>query len=450
MTQPASKRFVTEASVGTHIEAALDDEFPGRLAAGLDIALDTKLPPLVNKAKIRLLGDQFDPSIPGSVPASTAVVSLTSAGVVDGYTGGGPAYHPTPALDYVDGNWSAATLAAYGSSFINLSKANATGTAFDFTTILEGTYAVFSSYKLSGTPQDLRVWIDDIEVTDWYLGTRATGVLQTNKPIIPCTTDNVSYYLNINFPNRGVYKIRIAGMIFSGTSSLMASNATNRFHKPRKRRVFGIISDSWYDTISASGTSLNPGIELSARMGWKAWNMANGGTGFVNPGPGGSGNPMHFGSDNVFASLLKAPTLELLLLNGSDNDLAYPEADVIAAMQAFFARWRTVRPDTPIIWQGLEPVNYFENIYTAAAMITREANLAAVALADPNVIGVILPAAENWLSGTGNSSAPNGTGNQDFDTGPDGVHLTALGSRLNGRLAAARMASIPTWRAAAA
>ena len=430
MTQPTTKRLVTEAALTTK----LNTEFPARL----------------NKLKQRQLGDQFRGVRPGAiVPSSKAVVSLTVSPTFDGYVAGGAqAWTPAQMYDIAECNWNAATLTTYGTAYTNSSKSNTNTTAFDFTTMFEGSYLLLCTYKLAGLKQDIRIWIDDQEVNDWYLGTRASGVLQSNNNTIAATTDGSNHFININFNKRGVYKVRVAGIGITGTSSIIACNAEGKLHKPRKMRTLGIISDSWYDTI-ALHSSLNAGETLAARMGWIPWNMANSGTGFVNPGSSAGasvGNPMNFGSDNVFASLVKAPELDLLLLNGSANDMAYPEADVIAAMNAFFTRWRTVRPDTPIVWKGMEPVSYFENLYTSAALIARENALATAALADANVIGVIRPSLENWITGTGNIVSPNGTGTQDYNTGSDGTHLSVAGIIMDGALTHERLSPIPTWR----
>lgn len=426
MVQPASKRLVTEQK--------------------LSDTLLSEIPAIMDKQKTRPLGDQFSPVKAGSVPSSKAVVSLTTGTTTDGFAASGyQLFLPPQMYDIAECNWNDQTLGNYGSSYMNKSKSHNTSTCFDFTTIFEGSYAVFSSYKLAGVIQDLRIWIDDVEVTDWYLGTRAAGVLQTGKPEIPCVTDNTNYYLNVNFPKRGIYKIRVAGTALAGTISLMACNAEGKFYKPKKQRVFGVISDSWYDTISGTNTSLNNGVEISSQTGWKQWNLAVGGSGFVNPSNQVNG-PHQYGSDAVFGALAKAPELDLLILNGSVNDMGYTEAEVLQAMRDFFTRWRTVRPDTPIVWQGLEPQSYFESVYTSAAIIAREEAQRAVAMADENVIGVILPAKENWLTGTGKTTAPNGTGNQDFVTGPDGIHPSVFGCRQNGVLVSERLAPIPTWK----
>lgn len=426
MPQPAYKRLVTEEK--------------------LNNALTSEVPEIIAKQKTRLLGSQYDTVLPGSVPSSKAVVSLTSGDVTDGLVvSGSQAFLPASMYNVAECNWNAQTLSPYGSAFVNKTKSGPTGTCFDFTTMFEGKYAMFLSYKAPGIIQDLRVWIDDVEVTDWYLGTRASGTLQTNKPEIPCTTNNVHHCLNINFAKRGFYKIRVAGTAVSGVTSLMGCNAEGKFHKPKKQRVFGVISDSCYDTISSTNSSQDVGVEIAAQTGWKQWNMANGGSGFINPSVL-AGGPHNFASDAVFTALEKAPPLDLLILNGSLNDMAYTDTQVTDAMQTFFDRWRTVRPETPIVWQGLGAVYYFRNIHTLPAIVAREEVQRAKAMSDPSVIGTVLPAKENWITGTGNVSSPNGTGNQDFIIGPDDVHLSMFGCRWMGRLVSERMASMSTWR----
>jgi hypothetical protein len=264
-----------------------------------------------------------------------------------------------------------------------------------------------------------------------------------NQQTMPFTVDTAFGVVNLNFKRRGIYKVRVAGICVGGTSALLACNAEGRFYKPKKQRVFGVISDSWYDLIPGN-TSLTTGAELAAKMGWIEWNMANGGSGFVNPASGG----LTYGGDAVFASLAKAPTLDLLLLNGSSNDLGYSDAAVVAAMQAFFTRWRTVRPDVPIVWKGLESQSYFRTTYPQATIVAREALLTATALADSNVLGVIQPAVETWLTGTGKVGTPAGDGNQDYVTGADGIHSSIFGAIFDGTLTHQRLGAIPVKKAA--
>lgn len=425
MVQPDSRRLVTHEALTT------------RLASDI--------PATVGRWKGRRLGDQCQGSRKSKVPTSKCAVSLNMG--VDGYVAdNNPQYIASQMYDVAEVNWSEQTLGAYGSTLMNYSKPNAVATTQGFTTILEGTHATVTLYKLDGIAQDVRVWIDDEEVTDWYLGSRAAGVLQTNTPIMKTNTAGF-YFISLNFAKRGFYKIRVDGVVLSGgtTTHFLTTNKDGKFHKPAKQRTFGVISDSWYDTVSQN-TSLNAGVELAALMGWKQWNLSVGGSGFINPGPSGAGDPQHYASDKVFASLAKAPDLDFLLLNGSVNDMGYPVADVLTAMQAFFTKWRTVRPDTPIVWQGLEPQSYFENIYGAPAIVAREEAQREVAAADPSVIGVVLPAKENWLTGTGNTGAANGTGNQDFVIGPDSVHLSAFGTIFNGGLMFERIQDMKTWK----
>lgn len=395
----------------------------------------------------RPLQEQFAGVRPGTrVPATKAEVIL---GVGDNTYGdydtlNGTAYSPPQMYDKAVVNWSSDTLSAYGAAFINFQKAHAVGTSFEFTTILEGDHMLVAAYKLSGLPIDWRVWIDDEEVTQWKRGNRTTNTSHTGPIMRYDGPNNVDSTLSIYFEERGIHKIRVAGPGISGVYGLMFTNPGGKLHRPGSQKVLGVISDSWYDSITYH-TSLNAATELAARMGWNCWNMAVGGTGFVNPGAEPS-TPCHYGSNAVFEALEKAPDLDLLLLNGSVNDIGYPQAEVLSAMEAFFTRWRQVRPQTPIVWQGLEPQSYFEGIFGEQTIVDREAAQRDVALADESVIGVIESAKEQWLTGTGNTGAPSGGGNQDWVIGTDAVHLSPWGTYWNGALVHDRLAPMKTWR----
>lgn len=394
-----------------------------------------------------LLGDRFDGVRAGSTASPDKVeVSLTSNDPDGSVALNAKSYFPPDMYDIADVNWSPQSLGPYGAAYLNYTKANNIGTNFDFTTMLEGSHMRIDAYKLAGYAQDFRLWIDDEEVTSWFRGSRAAGVQQENSPIIDyVAADNALALLNLNFAERGIYKIRCAGVALSGTTGLISTNADGQFHKPSRQRAFAVISDSWYDVIPAH-TSLTAGNELAARMGWKMWNLAVGGSGFVNPVTTPPTAPYNFGSDKVFESLAKAPELDMLLVNGSCNDLGYSESAVLEAMEAFFEKVRFERGDLPVVWQGVEPQSFFEATYTIPTIKAREEAMAEVAADDPNVIGIILCAEEEWLTGTGKTSAPSGSGNQDYIIGPDGVHLSKWGTLWNGVMVHERLKSMPTWR----
>lgn len=426
MTQPSNERLITEQRLSDVVGESIQN------------SAMTK--------KGQCLGDLFLGNKTNRAQSDGVKVSLTNGFQVDGLnSSGAQLFKANELYDVAECNWTDDTLALWGAAYENKLKSNGVAAPFDVTTMVEGSYLVFTFLKFAGTYQHIRIWIDDVPITQWYLGTRASGTLNRDMPEIPCVEDDVVYFANINFPTRGLYKVRIAGPLMTAADSFIQLNADGKLHKPSKQRVFGVISDSWYDNISAANTSLTPAMEIAGQTGWKQWNLAVGGSGFINPS-GYLNGPHNFSSDAVFSALEKAPPLDLLILNGTVNDMSYGDALVTSGMQIFFERWRSVRPDTPIVWQGLEPQSYFESVFGSQAIINREKLLNDVALADPSVIGTILPAKENWYTGTGSIVSPNGTGNQDFVIGGDQIHLSAFGCRLTGRLVAERLAPIPTWK----
>lgn len=318
----------------------------------------------------------------------------------------------------------------------------------DFTMMFEGSYLSVASLFVAGTwINDLRIWIDDEEIDNWYLGTRAGGVLQNKSTIQTSSLGTGNHVINLNFPTRGTYKVRIAGLLTtlggatSGTATvgnLMTVGPLGRVWKPAARPKIGIISDSWFDTIYTN-TTLNPAIEIAHHLNASVWNYSQSGSGFMNPSGSGVNGDKTFKSTLVWDAVRRGPELDLLIINGSANDMPYSDADVLAAMQATFDQARAYKKDLPIVWVGIEPQSYFRNLYTLPTMKARETLQMNKALADPNVIAAIPCCNQEWLYGTGRVGATVGDGNQDFVTGTDAVHLSEYGTRFIGKMDAELM-----------
>lgn len=117
---------------------------------------------------------------------------------------------------------------------------------------------------------------------------------------------------------------------------------------------------------------------------------------------------------------------EYLIVAGTSNDDT-SAATVGAAVTALYAVVPTRSPKTRIIVVG--PQNTSSNV-SANREAVRTAILSA-ANAAPNVIGVIDPITEQWITGTGTVSAPGTAGKASVfvggTTGADGAHLNQKG-----------------------
>lgn len=381
-------------------------------------------------------------------PVAKAAVSVT-LNAFDGQSGGSTVYNIDTLQNVAECNWKSVHVATFptylyksiytGPWNSGSSTPNGITKPMDFTTIIEGSYFSVGWHYLAGIwSSDVRVWIDDEEIENWYLGSRATGVLQNKTLINSSSLGTGSHVLNINFPARGVYKIRIAGLISTiggGSSGNMVTinSQDTRLIKPAARPNVGIISDSFFEPIIGQ-TALSMALELGTQLNANIWNYAQGGSGFNNPSANGDNGDKSFGSILTWEAVARGPELDLLIIQGSDNDLSYSQAQNISAMQATFNKVRAYKPNLPVIWVGLQSQSYFKNLYTLGTIKARETALKAAALADPNVVAVLESANEEWLTGTGKNTAVANNGNQDFLTGADGVHLSTYGTIAYGRL----------------
>lgn len=407
------------------------------------------------------------PAVSSKCPLAKMTASVTK-NAYDGLGGGSTAWYIENLQDVAETNWKPEHVAQQVQTFYNhkfiltgpwapgdtiatalpVAK-NKLAKAMDFTVMLEGNYLAITTVHYGTTYwlSDIRVWIDDEEIVDWYLGTRAAGVLQGKSAIKPDSFGPSNNVINLNFAERGIYKVRVSGVLatLGGTDAgsaasgmIAATNPNTRLFKPAPRANIGVISDSWFDTVGTN-TTLNPSVELSHQLNANVWNYSQGGSGFCNPSGAGLYGDRSYPSDLVWDAVHRGPTLDLMIINGSANDLGYTDIQVTDAMKATFDRVREFDPELPIVWVGLEPVHHFESYYTIATMKAREILQKNVAEEDPNVVLTILPCGEDWITGTGKTTAVANDGNQDFVIGPDGIHLSAYGTKFIGRMIGERM-----------
>ena len=394
----------------------------------------------------------------GKCPVAKATVSVLNT-AFDGYDFAGPIYKVQQIPSFAEVNWVPSDLYLVASTNWytmhsgpwNVGASDGTGTItkpYDFTTIVEGSYYSVGFGFISGIwTQDIRIWIDDQEISDWYLGSRASGALQGKSRINTTSLGLGTHIVNINFATRGAYKVRVAGLICSlgGASAgaatvgnMVTVNANTRLLKPSEMTKIGVISDSWFEPIVRQ-TTLSIATEIGFQLNANVFNFAQGGSGFVNPSGGGAQGDKSYPSAVVRDALDRHPHLDLIIVNGSSNDLGYTESQVEAAMHATFDMIRDYDPNIPIVWVGLEPQSWFKAIYGLPAMKARETFQAGIAAADPNVVAVVRTCNEEWLTGTGKVGGTTGNGNQDFATGADGVHLSAYGTEFYGKVLSERI-----------
>ncbi|GAA3516732.1 hypothetical protein GCM10022234_09970 [Aeromicrobium panaciterrae] len=280
---------------------------------------------------------------------------------------------------------------------------------------------------------DAMVWIDGKPVaTQAFAGSDPTGAGRWN-------------WITVTRTSTVPATIRIAGpMYFTGVDydacQVVTVTAAPRF-------TLGVIGDSMFETLAGTEPMTSgPAPMLSTLTGFRVWNMAEGGTGYVNDGSGvaasgGVGYPGYltspFGSARRLASVTSAP-IDALLVSGSINDVHFSPDAQRTALDKLLDDVAVARPGLPVVLVTLEPVSY-PGVADQTDPRFRALNdsFDGVAERHPNVVGVIDPYAADWLTGTGSTAHPAGDGNQDQYVGADGVHLNAAGhTYYQGRIAA--------------
>lgn len=255
------------------------------------------------------------------------------------------------------------------------------------------------------------------------------------RPLRAQSSGDRTYALNwvvVVLPARVTARVRFAGPLsFTGVDTPAADRAVVK--ATPARFTVGVVSDSMFDKCTQAVCLSRAAVPTLARLtGWRVWNLAEGGTGYLSKSSGpsyGSFVPSVFGSDRRLAAVARAP-LDLLLVNGSFNDApvaAYSAEAHRAAVDAYLDDLARIRPDLPVVLVGIEPLGRYQASYWDTRSRTMNATLAATVGRHPNVIGFIDPYTDRWLTGTGSITAPKGDGNQDVYVGTDGVHLSVAG-----------------------
>jgi lysophospholipase L1-like esterase len=271
---------------------------------------------------------------------------------------------------------------------------------------------------------DARVWID---------GQRASLEPFTT---VDRTRKGADRWIEITLPEVRSVKIRFAGpFLFSGVTHPRAEHLAVRATPPRF--TIGVVSDSFFEpSLDRGSLSSSAAPVLSTLTGFRVWNMAQGGTGYLNGGDSNSpGLPVNdlagrsaYGSGERLDAVADAP-IDALLVNGSINDYSLFSPDVYRnAVDRYLSMVEMRRPTVPIVLVGVEPLaapGFADEPVKKLVAMTE--TLKDVAAEHPNVVGFIDPYTPNWLTGTGSTAKPRGDGNQDRYIGADGWHPNGAG-----------------------
>ncbi|MFZ0140618.1 MAG: SGNH/GDSL hydrolase family protein [Aeromicrobium sp.] len=282
----------------------------------------------------------------------------------------------------------------------------------------------FAIHYVTADHSDAMVWIDGQRASvEPFVATGRQGTGSDS-------------WIEITLPKVRSVEIRFAGpLLFSGVAHPRDEQIVVKAAPPRF--TIGVVSDSFYElnrerrSLSSSGA-----LVLSTLTGFRTWNMAQGGTGYLNGGdedtPGFRVSDLSgtsaYGSDERLDDVANAP-IDALLVNGSINDYSlFSPAEYRHAVDRFLTMIEMRRPTMPIVLVGIEPLSRSglpdEPIEEFVAMTE---TLKDMATDHRNVVGFIDPYTPNWLTGTGSTAKPRGDGNQDQYIGEDGWHPNGAG-----------------------
>ena len=276
------------------------------------------------------------------------------------------------------------------------------------------------AYRATRT-HDAMVWLDDRPISA--------------RPIVAQSANDTTYTANwvvIELPARATTRVRFAGPLnFVGVDVPAAEAAVIKAAPPRL--TVGVLSDSYFDVCAQSVCVSRAAVPtLGTQTGWRVWNLAEVGTGYLSASNGptyGSFKPGPFGGSRRLAAVERAP-LDLLLVNGSINDASTPSYSAEthrAAVDKLLDDLARLRPDLPVVLIGIEPLGRFQTGIWDERSRSMNATLASMVGRHANVIAFIDPLTDRWLTGTGSISEPKGDGNQDEYIGTDGVHPSIAG-----------------------
>lgn len=290
---------------------------------------------------------------------------------------------------------------------------------------VNGTEFAISIAPNAGAQSQYRIWVDGWDVT---------GLVTTSQ-------SSANAYLAFTFATD---KIRHIRMEVAGTfpfHSIYAPGTNYAVPADQNRFKMVMMGDSYTAGITnsvAAGLAANAlPLGIARLTGWDVYSHGQSGTGYIGT-PGAPATP-YASSDRMAALALVPSSLNLIYIGGSGNDRSFTASALATAATAAWDTIAAARPGVPIVVAGPQPINQTYNGGVAA----HNTALKNAALAHPAVRGYIdWVTPDLWWTGTGNSTARNGTGNSDQFIGSDGIHPSNVGYDYIARRTVSELAKI--------
>lgn len=166
---------------------------------------------------------------------------------------------------------------------------------------------------------------------------------------------------------------------------------------------------------------------------------AIGGTGFVTSSVS-TNYGGHAVADLQYQNAFRPIGLIIVQISANDHDITemFPATGLAANSLAFFQALRAAFPIVPIVATGVVTGGSIALSVNQSIEAVVAAQIATLQAAGDNMLFYVpasLDPGGAWITGTGNTGAPNGTGNADFDIQSDNLHMSVAGSSLYARKA---------------
>jgi lysophospholipase L1-like esterase len=168
-------------------------------------------------------------------------------------------------------------------------------------------------------------------------------------------------------------------------------------------------------------------------------NCSIGGTGLVTAATA-TNYGGHAIADLQYQNAFRPIGLIFVQLSANDHDPTglLPAAGLQANSLAFFRALRAAFPSVPIVATGVVTGGAVALSVHQSIEAVSAANIATLQAAGDSMLFYVpasLDPGGAWVTGTGNTGAPNGTGNADFDISSDNLHMSEAGQSLYARKA---------------
>lgn len=186
------------------------------------------------------------------------------------------------------------------------------------------------------------------------------------------------------------------GVSYAKTQSLNAPSA------PRKPVCY-LLSDSIGASTNATNMFTRWHYRLGRIMGWDVWSNSLGGSGYVNPGPGGQNSVTIQSRLNSYLPVMPKPDVIMFVAGVNDGtNNGYTSAQLQAAAAQAYATCAALAPGVPVIVVLPFPISTGDTAQNLASVAQSRVDIKVAASAAANVVKIIepiiYPAAGAWIT----------------------------------------------------